>query len=149
MPSQFQYCAKSIFLTYSQCPLDPEMVMQELQTRIGSDATNQLKKACIGRERHQDGNFHLHVCAWYIHKLRFTDPRYFDIEGYHPNVRGDRIKSDKRALQYVSKECPADQLVQYNMDIKEETRAREGHWKILGRRMAEEKLIDIVHSGEW
>ena len=72
--------------------------MEQLKIRVGSDATNQLKKACIGQEHHQDGNLHLHVAAWYTHKLRFTDVRYLDIEGYHPNVRGGRIKSDKRAL---------------------------------------------------
>jgi len=29
-----------------------------------------------------------------------------DLEGYHPNVSGTKIKSDKKALAYVSKECP-------------------------------------------
>lgn len=123
--------------------------MDILKQRIGSDATNELKKACIGQERHQDGGLHLHICAWYTHKLRFVDARYFDIEGYHPNVRGDRIKSDKRALEYVSKECPEDRLTQHNMDIKEETAARDGHRKILGKRMTTEPLVSIVKGGEW
>ena len=100
--------------------------------RVGSDQTNQLKKACIGRERHGDGNLHLHLCAWYTHKLTFTQANYMDIEGYHPNIGGDRIRSDKRALAYVSKECPRDQLCQFNMDIVEEQAAREGHRKLIG-----------------
>lgn len=82
--------------------------MTVLKHRVGTDATNQLLKAAIGTEHHLDGNKHLHLCAWYTHKLRFTDSRFFDIDGYHPNISGDRIKSDKRALAYISKECPAD-----------------------------------------
>lgn len=30
------------------------------------------------------------------------------------------------------------------MDIKEETAARDGHWKILGKRLMSEPLIEVV-----
>lgn len=68
-----------------------------------------------------------------------------DIDGFHPNIKDKRIKSDKRALEYVSKECPEDQLIQFNMDIKQETQARAGHRKLLGKRLIEgEPLKEIV-----
>jgi len=70
-----------------------------------------------------------------------------DIEGYHPNIGGDRIRSDKRALAYVSKECPRDQLVQFNMDIVEEEAARAGHRKLIGRRLLDgADLIEEVQN---
>lgn len=69
-----------------------------------------------------------------------------DFEGYHPNVSGDRIRSDKRALKYIMKECPADQLVQFNMDAKAEQAAREGHRKILGKRLMEGEDLTVLTS---
>lgn len=146
---RFQYNAKSIFLTYSQCPIEPTDILEWLKTRTGSTPTTELKKACIGQELHQDGNKHLHLCAWYTQPLRFDKPDYFDYFGYHPNVSGDRIKSVKAALKYVSKECPLDRLVQYNMDIKEETAAREGHRKILGKRLITEPLVEVLEDGNF
>lgn len=61
----FKYSAKSIFLTYSQCPLPREDLMAHLKAKTGAFATNQLIKACVAQETHQDGNKHLHMCAWY------------------------------------------------------------------------------------
>ena len=86
------------------------------------------------------------MCAWYTHKLRFVDAKYFDFGGYHPNVSGDRIKSDKKALAYVSKECPIDLLVQYNMDIKEEQAARTSHKRLIGKRILEEGIDKVMEE---
>ena len=143
MPSSFSYNAKSIFLTYAQCPEDREVLLDLLKTKVGNDRTNQLVKACIGQERHADGGLHLHACAWYTHKLRFNDVRYLDLNGHHPNIKDCRIKRKDKALKYCAKEDPNP--LQFNMDIKEETEARESHRKILGKRLLEgEKLVDLV-----
>lgn len=59
----FRYCSKSIFLTYAQCPAPREIILEKLKTACR--APNQLLKACVGLEHHEDGNEHLHACAWY------------------------------------------------------------------------------------
>ena len=147
MPSKFQYQGKSIFLTYSQCPIDKEVMLEHLKERVKN---TQLKKACIGQERHEDGEFHLHVCAWYTNTLKFTDPGYLDILGedgvkYHPNISGKQVKNRQKALAYCSKEDP-DPLC-YNMDIKEETKARECKRKILGKRLLDgEPLHELAQE---
>ena len=139
----FRYKAKSIFLTYAQCPLPKETVLEVLHKRTGSRKDCTLLKAAIGQEKHQDGNHHLHICAWYTHELAFTDAKYLDIEGYHPNIRDNRIKRKEKALNYVAKEDP--EPLQYNMDIKEETKARESKKKILGKRILDgEPLTTLV-----
>lgn len=69
-----------------------------------------------------DGNYHLHVAAWFKEKIRTSDVRFMDFDGYHPNIRGCRVKNKAAALKYLQKE-DADPL-QYNMDILEELRAR-------------------------
>lgn len=106
-------------------------------------------KACIGQETHEDGGFHLHVCAWYKAPLQFRGSRHLDIEWegewYHPNVKDKQIKSKKRALEYCSKQDP--EPLQYNMDIKEETKARENHKRILGKRLLDgEPLHRLVQE---
>ena len=115
-------------------------MMDHLKAKTGTDASNRLLKACVSQEMHQDGDFHLHVCAWYTHRLSFTDSRYMDLEGYHPNIKDSGIKRKKAALNYVSKEDP--EPLQYNMDIKAETQARESHHKILGKRILDGTPLD-------
>ena len=72
-----------------------------------------------------------------------------DVDGttYHPNIKDKQIKNKQRALTYCSKEDP-DPLC-YNMDIKEETKARESHSKILTKRLidGEATLNQLVEEG--
>lgn len=82
------------------------------------------------------------MCAWYTHQLNFGTASYLDLEGFHPNVSGSRIQNKKRALVYCSKEDP--EPLQYNMDIKAETAAREGHHRIVGKRLLSEPLTEMV-----
>ena len=68
---------------------------------------------------------------------------------WHPNVSGDRIRSDKNALKYISKEDP-EPLEWPSPFIKEETAAREGHRKILTKRIIEnpgKTLEEYVDEG--
>ena len=147
MPSKFRYKAKSIFLTYAQCDVEKEAMLAHLKARVGIDQTNQLAKACIGQELHKDGGKHLHVCAWYTHELRFNKPDYLDYEGFHPNIKDERVKRKKAALEYCSKEDPNP--LQYNMDIKEETAARTEHRKILSKRLIDGvPLHELAEAGD-
>jgi hypothetical protein len=67
---------------------------------------------------------------------------------YHPNIKNKQIKNKNKALGYCAKEDP--EPLQYNMDIKEETKARESKKKIisidlvLGKR----KLTDAIEAGD-
>lgn len=69
----FQYNAKSVFLTYAQCPLEKQVLLDFLQTK------GTLTKCAIAREAHEDGNFHLHCAVWFDDNLRFRDPAHLDI----------------------------------------------------------------------
>lgn len=147
----FKYNAKSIFLTYAQCPVPKDVILEHLKSRA-RPVTNQLIKACIGREQHEDGNHHLHVCAWYTKPLQFRGATHMDIEyqgkTYHPNVKNKQIGNKKKALQYCSKEDP--EPLQYNMDIKEETKARESHRKLISQDLilGKRTLLEAMESGD-
>lgn len=107
---------------------------------------NKLFKAAVGQETHEDGNYHIHACAWYTKPIRFRDPRHLDIEWegrtYHPNIKDKQVKSKKKALGYCSKEDP--DVLCFNMDIKEECKARESHRKILGKRLLDGEPLHLV-----
>lgn len=136
---KFRYSAKSIFLTFAQCPLSKEVMMEHIKLQ------GQLDKCCIAQEAHADGHMHLHVAAWYKNRLEFKSPQRFDIQGYHPNIRHNQIQFKLKTLKYLNKE-DAEPL-QFNMDIQAETAARTGHKKLLGKRLLDgEDLIDVVNE---
>ena len=93
---------------------------------------------------------HLHAVAYYKDKLRFKVANHLDLEyegkTYHPNIKRDEIKSKQKALDYLRKQDP--EPLCYNLDIEEETKARESHRRILGKRLIEgnEPLHKIVEE---
>ena len=50
--------AKQLFLTYPQCPLPREELMEHIQTSLQA---KDVKEVVIGQETHKDGNLHLHA----------------------------------------------------------------------------------------
>ena len=52
---------------------------------------------------------------------------------YHPNIKKKQISNRKKALRYCSKEDP--EPLEFNIDIKAETAARDGHKRILGNKL--------------
>lgn len=86
-PKAFSFNARKVFLTYSQCPLLKDELLRELQLLHG----DLLRSYIIGRERHSDGNYHLHVILGFTGRFQTKRQRYWDIESngstYHPNIR--------------------------------------------------------------
>lgn len=99
--NQHRFCfqGKKLLLTYSQCPLSKEEISEGLS--LGEKAT----RYCVSAEKHEDGNLHIHALVHYAHRLHTTDCRYFDISGYHPNIKSLRLEADfQRAFTYVKKD---------------------------------------------
>lgn len=65
---------------------------------------------------------------------------------YHPNIKDTQVKSKAKALGYCSKEDPNPLC--HNMDIKAETKARESHKKILGKRLMDGEPLHRVAREE-
>lgn len=78
MPYSFR--SRYALLTYSQSDgLDPFSVVDHLSS---------IPAECIiGREDHADGGTHLHVFTDFGDRFYTSDPRRFDVEGFHPNVQ--------------------------------------------------------------
>lgn len=95
---------QQIFLTYPQCDLELELVKDKLIEIVKefNNSSNSIDKYIIAREKHVDGNNHLHVYLLLEKKINIRNERAFDIDKHHPNVQG--VRSWKNVIKYVTKE---------------------------------------------
>lgn len=94
MPSNFAISsAKYVLLTYSQIDRDHQDVPEEQRPsrtlhRPILRLVQSIQAECIiGRENHGDGGKHLHVFIAFKRRFSTRNPRYFDVEGFHPNIK--------------------------------------------------------------
>lgn len=92
----FDLRAKSLAITYPQCKLSKEMVLSHLGV-LHKDAVYII----VAAETHKDGNPHLHACVLLPKPFRTKRARFWDLEGFHPNVQG--IRSIPKWLDYIKK----------------------------------------------
>jgi len=92
----FQLNAKNIFLTYAQCTITKEALSTFLVIKF-PDASIR-----VGHEFHEDGGDHLHAFIMSPVAIRTRNPRYFDIDGFHPKVEGAR--KPKASYDYCGKD---------------------------------------------
>lgn len=95
----FDFNAKNVFLTYPQCPLSKEEVLQSLQ------AKHEVSSYTVSEEKHSDGTPHVHALIVFSKRLHTSNERYFDLGVYHPNIKTLKTKSDvSRTHTYVIKD---------------------------------------------
>jgi len=93
---------KKAFLTYAQCELAPYLLLEGFQALFPD---NIIIQYCIGQERHQDGNLHLHALVEYSDKITSRLASLFDVDGFHPNIQKIKNASDwKNRLRYCKKD---------------------------------------------
>lgn len=140
-PNKYRLHGKCVFLTYPQCPATREVLAAKLHER-GS-----VLKAVIGREQHQDGEYHLHAYAKYDKAIDTINPRHFDLtyEGKDYHGKYELAKSGLYSIKYCIKE-DKEPLQIGDMDAQQEVAAKENKKKIIGKRMQEEDLVDIVEE---
>ncbi|AMK07575.1 AC1 protein [Lycianthes yellow mosaic virus] len=107
MPRHHSFCvnAKNIFLTYPQCSLSKQIVLEILQN-ISCPSDKLFIR--VSSEKHQDGSLHIHALIQFKGKAKFRNERHFDISHphapriFHPNFQGARSSSDVKA--YIEKD---------------------------------------------
>lgn len=73
--------AKHIFLTYAKCELGCHVILDELKDRLG------ILSWVMCDEQHKDGSGHSHLLIKLDKKPDIKDVRFFDIDGFHPNIQ--------------------------------------------------------------
>lgn len=96
----FRLNALQLFLTYPQCSISKELMLQKLK------AIYDIDKYIISQEKHEDGNLHLHCYVKLNKVINIRNDKKFDVmEGdktYHPNIQS--CKAPKKVMSYVIKD---------------------------------------------
>ena len=93
----FRFCSAQVFLTYPQCTLSKEDVLDHFEGKWG------IKSYMVSKEEHANGGFHIHAYFRFNRKLDLSSERCFDINEFHPNIVAN-IRSPKKVLEYVKKD---------------------------------------------
>lgn len=102
--TQARFRGSIFLLTYAQCLMTKQFLMEHLKT-LGP-----VTRLIVGREPHpQTGGHHLHAMVTFS-KAKDVGPRFFDLQGTHPNIRianakiGTLGQSEVNMWNYVKKE---------------------------------------------
>ena len=85
--SNFQFNSKSVFLTFSQCDYPLKDFRDNIEKYFGTN----LEKGVVSREKHKDGNWHLHAAICLARPHRSREAGLFDTlvdPPHHPNIQG-------------------------------------------------------------
>lgn len=94
--ARYRINARNIFLTYPRCLIDKKIVLDKLVDLMDPSY------AVVSCEKHEDGTPHLHALLCLKKKIDIRNERYFDIQGYHPNIQG--AKHLGKTKNYVCKD---------------------------------------------
>lgn len=95
----FRCAAAKVFLTYSQAgEIKSSKVLIDALKLQGLP----IRDYIVGTEEHADGGVHYHAFLKFSKKIDTINPRYFDVNGVHPNIVKN-IKSEKAVTEYCMK----------------------------------------------
>lgn len=94
---KFRINAQHFALTYSQCgDLSKDEVLAYITEKRPVD------HVVCGLEKHEDGGNHIHVYVRFTKKINVKSERFFDVDGYHPNIQA--MRDPRKWYNYVTKE---------------------------------------------
>ena len=102
----FRVNAKNFFITYPQCDTLPDVIADHI------GGIRPVEAILAVREKHEDGNNHLHVLVQFVTRYDCKNERAFDFEECHPNIQPARNVADVK--KYCLKGNPT------GLDIYEE-----------------------------
>lgn len=80
------------FLTYPQCPLRKEDLLEQLLDKLSGGLRPVY--CVVAQEKHDDGSPHIHALVVYPSVRRIRSCRAFDWDGYHANIQPARSIAD-------------------------------------------------------
>lgn len=128
MPPTFRVNAKCFFLTYPQCDISKEDLLEHLDS---------FKPVWIvvGRELHEDGQPHLHACVSFGARKDVRDERHFDFRDSHCNIQPARNPTD--CYRYCTK--GGDSCTKGPVPIRET-------WKDIVATRSQEEFLSKIRS---
>lgn len=95
----FKFNAKNIFLTYPNCPLSKETLLEKLQ------GLHTFQYYIVCEELHESGEPHLHAVLTFPKRYHTTNSRAFDVGHYHPHIKTLKTNTDRnQTVEYCKKD---------------------------------------------
>ena len=104
MQCRFRVQSKNIFLTYSQCSIPKERLLEKIRALFTAWPPNYVR---VAHELHEDGLPYLHDLVQFPYRFQTQNERFFDVthdqtsRHFHPNVQG--AYNQQNVLEYISK----------------------------------------------
>ena len=98
MSKKFRLNSSQLFLTYPQCSLSRENILEFMKSKF----QNNLKDYLICQEVHKDGGLHIHCYISLFDRINYIDPHCLDIIDYHG--RYEPMKHKEKTIEYLLKE---------------------------------------------
>lgn len=138
---EFYMSQKSFFLTFPHCDLNKYKVYTRYILRWEPNFL------AVAREKHKDGDYHIHIWIELKKRITIEDPRFFDIHGYHCNI--GKMKDEKRSsratvLQYLTKEDKEILIFEKQADLDSYITKKNKRKRIAKELMSGTKLSDIM-----
>lgn len=132
-----QVQAKAFFLTYPQCPLQPDEVLLLLR----ACQPVPIVQWVVATELHQDGNPHVHAWIQYEKKITYKTTLWDlkkDNHVYHGNYQ--QSKSSEKCRQYCAKD--GHYISSMDLNAKQKKKAARN------KELLTEDLKQLIDSGE-
>lgn len=124
------------FITYPQCPVTKENIKDILFKKM-KDMNNDIKEYVIAREKHKDGNEHIHAYINLRKKIRWRQDLFdfiYENINYHGNYQPCKYK--RKTIEYLKKD--GDYICDKDEDI----------YKAKNELILNNNLNDLVKQGK-
>lgn len=141
----FRISAKSILLTYPQCE-KPKQWLMDFLIEKGADII-----VVSSENHHESEGKHLHAYAEWKKKLNVKNERYFDKDGFHPNIGKDKSRGRKNSksskhdmIKYVVKD---GDYIEHGINVKDYLKSVQSKKTYVGEKLIKGE-IDLVGAVE-
>lgn len=115
---EFRFNAKSVWLTYPKCPLDPERFLEYLDEKVRCEISMCFAK----QEKHQDGSMHIHAFITFQRKVNWMGAQIFDLhegtQNYHFHKgKTTRTRAIQGAWEYLCKDGLEPMVLKGKVDL--------------------------------
>ena len=133
----FRIRGRKFLLTYSQTPstFDPERLQRRLDDLAESTS--------LRGELHRDGGHHYHCFILFDTQFHSRDPRAFDVDGHHPNIKPIRF-TPRKAYDYATKDGDVCHSNINDDDIEPEKRSN--HWHEIIACESREQFFEMLRE---
>lgn len=141
--SAFTIRLRSIFITAPQNDSEPITILEGLK---GIFSKYKIKYVAVVREKHLDGEYHLHAMVRVTDQPKVSSKKVDEIFGKHVNIQ--KVKSESQALKYLKKEGDPEFFTTEDVTLDDLINKKVGEKKFerIAKRIRDEADFDLLEE---